>query len=46
MEKVHYQKKGMCLTNTPDGSAAVQRDLKKLDKWGSRNCMKFNTVKC
>lgn len=40
-----YQK-GMCLANTPDGCASIQRDIKKLDKWAGRSTMKFNTGKC
>lgn len=44
-EKNSYQK-GIRLANTPDGCAAIQRDIKKLDKWAGRNTMKSNTVKC
>ncbi|KAK4830782.1 hypothetical protein QYF61_013615 [Mycteria americana] len=32
--------------DTPDGRAAVQTDLNRLEKWAGRNLMKFNQRKC
>lgn len=29
---------------TPDGCAAIQRDLSRLEKWVERNLIQFNTV--
>lgn len=30
------------MTNRPDGFAAFQRDLRRLQKWADRNIMKFS----
>lgn len=43
---MYYQKKRIYLANIPDGCAAIQKDLKKMDKWASRNLMKLDTEKC
>ena len=32
--------------DTPEGSAAIQWILNRLDKWADRNLMKFNEGKC
>lgn len=34
------------MADTPDGCAAIQRDLDRLEKWSDRNLMKLNQGKC
>ena len=32
--------------DTPEGRAALQEDLERLEEWASKNLMKFNKDKC
>ena len=46
LSKFAYDTKLGAVTGTPEGCAAVQCDLDRLESWAQRNLMEFNKDKC